>query len=53
VYVVEMNHGGQIRQLMTIEYPDKGSSMISLSHNDGLPLSARWITESLIAKENN
>jgi hypothetical protein len=34
-----------------MEYPELGRQMTSLAWNDGLPLTARWITEHLLAQE--
>ena len=50
-YIVEMNHDGQMHQLLRMEYPELAGHMISLAWNDGLPLTARWITEHLLAHE--
>jgi 2-oxoglutarate ferredoxin oxidoreductase subunit alpha len=51
VYVIEMNTDGQMRQLLQLAVPDRATNLISLAHNDGLPLSARWIAETLCAQE--
>jgi 2-oxoglutarate ferredoxin oxidoreductase subunit alpha len=51
LYVVEMNTDGQMRQLLQIEVPDQAAKLRSLRRNDGLPLTARWIQESLQAEE--
>jgi len=51
IYVIEMNRDGQLHQLLTIEVPDKSLSLISLTHNNGLPLTASWIEEKLLAEE--
>lgn len=48
-YVVEMNHDGQMHQLLRMEYAELGKQMASLAWNDGLPLTARWITQHLLA----
>jgi len=48
-YVVEMNRDGQMCQLLTIEYPDKGSDLVSLAYTDGLPLTARRVREMILA----
>ncbi len=52
VYIVEMNHTGQMNQILNIEYPAEASRLISLTHNNGLPLTARWISEQITEKEN-
>jgi len=51
VYVIEMNHTGQLHQILKIEYPDRAMAMTSLTHNDGLPISARWVREAILAQE--
>ncbi len=50
-YVVEMNHDGQMHQILRMEYPELAAQMTSLAWNDGLPLTARWITTNLLANE--
>jgi 2-oxoglutarate ferredoxin oxidoreductase subunit alpha len=51
IYVIEMNTDGQMRQLLQLAIPDQATKLKSLAHNDGLPLSARWIAEALCAQE--
>jgi 2-oxoglutarate/2-oxoacid ferredoxin oxidoreductase subunit alpha len=51
VYVVELNRDGQLRQLLTINYPALVSKLRKASHTDGLPLSARWIKDEIYAQE--
>ena len=51
VYVIEMNHDGQVRQLLQLAVPDQAVKIQSLTHNDGLPLTARWIKETLMNAE--
>jgi 2-oxoglutarate ferredoxin oxidoreductase subunit alpha len=50
-YVIEMNTDGQMRQLLQIEVPDQAGKLRSLTINNGLPMSARWVTEALLAVE--
>jgi 2-oxoglutarate ferredoxin oxidoreductase subunit alpha len=47
VYVIEMNFEGQMHQLLQLEVPDQAAKILSLSNNDGLPLSAGWITTAV------
>jgi 2-oxoglutarate ferredoxin oxidoreductase subunit alpha len=47
VYVIEMNSIGQMYKLLQLELPDLATRFVSLAHNDGLPLTARWISESI------
>jgi 2-oxoglutarate ferredoxin oxidoreductase subunit alpha len=51
VYVVELNRDGQLRQLLTINYPEMATKLRKASHTDGLPLSARWIKDEIDAQE--
>jgi 2-oxoglutarate ferredoxin oxidoreductase subunit alpha len=53
IYVIEMNHDGQMRQLLQLEYPEKAMSLISLVKNDGIPLTAKWITEAVLREEQD
>jgi 2-oxoglutarate/2-oxoacid ferredoxin oxidoreductase subunit alpha len=52
LYVVEMNRDGQLHQLLSLEYPELVTKLISLAHTDGLPLTARRVRESILAKED-
>lgn len=47
VYVVEINRDGQMCQLLQIAYPEYANRFIKVCHSDGLPLTARWIDESI------
>lgn len=51
IYVVEMNSTGQMHQLLQLEIPEEAVKIRLLNHNDGLPLTARWIMESLAEAE--
>jgi 2-oxoglutarate ferredoxin oxidoreductase subunit alpha len=50
-YVVEINRDGQLHKLLTLEVPDLATRLVSLSHSDGLPLTAAWIIAAIQAKE--
>jgi 2-oxoglutarate ferredoxin oxidoreductase subunit alpha len=51
VYVIEMNHSGQMRQLLQLEIPDQALKLQSIRKDNGLPLSARWIATTLLEAE--
>jgi 2-oxoglutarate ferredoxin oxidoreductase subunit alpha len=51
IYVVEMNFDGQMQQLLRLEAPEHAAKIQSLTMNNGLPLSAGWITNALIEME--
>ncbi len=51
LYVVENNFEGQMRQILAAEYPKRAAHMHSVSLCDGLPLTAKWIAQSLVTLE--
>lgn len=53
VYVVEANTDGQMARLLRMEYPEYGTKFRPLAHSDGLPLTARWIVEGVLAQEKS
>ena len=52
IYVIEMNRDGQLHQILSLEMPEYATSLVSLTHNDGLPITAKWVSEAIQAKEN-
>jgi 2-oxoglutarate ferredoxin oxidoreductase subunit alpha len=48
VFVVEMNTEGQMRQLLQLEMPDQATKLRSLTQNNGIPISSRWIVNALL-----
>jgi 2-oxoglutarate ferredoxin oxidoreductase subunit alpha len=50
VYVIEMNTDGQMCKLLQLEVPDQAIKLVSLTHNNGLPLTARWVMEQVSKK---
>jgi 2-oxoglutarate ferredoxin oxidoreductase subunit alpha len=50
VFVVEMNRDGQMNQILTIEYPQRAPYFKSVAYGDGLPASARWVREGILAQ---
>jgi len=50
-YVVENNYEGQMHQLIQLHAPQFATRVVSLAKCDGLPLSARWIMESILEQE--
>jgi 2-oxoglutarate ferredoxin oxidoreductase subunit alpha len=53
LYVIEMNTDGQMHKLLQLEMPDQTSKMKSIRHNDGLPLTARFIHEQVVGLEES
>jgi 2-oxoglutarate ferredoxin oxidoreductase subunit alpha len=51
VYVVENNYEGQLHQLIQLHAPEFSTRVVSIAKCDGLPLSARWITEAIMEQE--
>ncbi|HZW02357.1 MAG TPA: 2-oxoacid:acceptor oxidoreductase subunit alpha [Anaerolineaceae bacterium] len=51
IYVVELNQQGQLRQLLSMNYPEAATKFVGLAHMDGLPLTARWIRERIESLE--
>jgi 2-oxoglutarate ferredoxin oxidoreductase subunit alpha len=51
IYVVELNRDGQTRQLLMINYPEYATKMVKVAHTDGLPLTAKWVRETIEALE--
>jgi len=49
VFVVEMNRDGQLNQILTIEYPQHAMRFRSVAHGDGMPASAKWVREGILA----
>ena len=50
-YVVEMNRDGQLHQLMSLEYPEEVLKLKSIAYTDGLPLTASYVRDAILAEE--
>lgn len=46
-YIVESNRDGQLCQIMSALLPGQAAKFRSVSHTDGLPLTARWVTDAI------
>jgi len=51
VYVVELNQDGQMHQLIQLHAPEHAAQIRSIRICDGLPMSARFVTESIVEAE--
>lgn len=51
IYVVELNRDGQMKQLLSVEYPQLAGRLIQAAHMDGMPMSAKWIVSEVTAHE--
>jgi len=52
IYVVEMNSDAQVCQLVRMHSPVDAPKVRAANNNDGLPLTAHWITEAIAYQEN-
>ena len=50
VFVVDMNRGGQMHKLLVVSHPESAMKLIKVAFNDGLPATAKWVRESVLAK---
>ena len=48
IFVVENNFDGQLEKILVNAQPTAAPKMEKVTKCDGLPLSARWITESIL-----
>ncbi len=53
VFVVEMSQDGQLTEILRAEMPEYGTKFISSTLNNGLPLTAEWIRDDILAKKEN
>lgn len=53
VYVIELNHDGQMCSILRAEMPDYAARIRPIAHLDGLPLTARWVQERLLQAETS
>ncbi len=51
VYVIENNFDGQLHKILLTETPEYATRLVSLAKCDGMPLSARFITESILNRQ--
>lgn len=51
IYVIEANRDGQLNQILSASIPAQANKLRSLSFSDGLPLTARWIKDAILAQE--
>lgn len=47
VFVVEMNHDGQLHTILQTEVPAQATKLISVAHMDGLPMTSSWLVARL------
>ncbi|MDJ0975825.1 MAG: 2-oxoacid:acceptor oxidoreductase subunit alpha [Planctomycetota bacterium] len=51
VYVVEQNRDGQMKAMLSVEFPDVTSKIESITYFGGLPLDARTVTDAVASAE--
>ncbi len=50
-YVVEMNRDGQLHQILSLDFPEQVTRLVSLAYTDGLPLTAQRVSQAILTKE--
>ena len=53
IFVVEMNHDGQLREILSVDMPAESTKLVSSTLNNGLSLTAKWIRDDILAKKEN
>lgn len=51
VYVIENNFDGQLNQIIRLDHPEDITHVKSMALGDGLPMTARWIYDSIKEQE--
>jgi len=51
VYVVEMNRDGQMKQLLTLAFPELAKNMVSVAYFDGMPFTANQVRQLILKEE--
>jgi 2-oxoglutarate ferredoxin oxidoreductase subunit alpha len=50
IFIVEMNRDGQMAQILMTEYPQYAPNFKVVAYGDGMPASAKWVREGILAK---
>jgi 2-oxoglutarate ferredoxin oxidoreductase subunit alpha len=53
IFIIEMNRDGQLGQILKAEYGQLAPKLKSVAFGDGLPASAKWVREGILAKYEN
>jgi 2-oxoglutarate ferredoxin oxidoreductase subunit alpha len=51
VYVIEANRDGQLCQILGSAMPDQANKLRTVAHTNGLPLTAKWVKNAILAQE--
>jgi 2-oxoglutarate ferredoxin oxidoreductase subunit alpha len=52
LYVIELNTDGQMHKLLQLHTPEYATRLVSMAHNDGLPLTPRLVTDKINEMEH-
>ncbi len=52
IYIVEQNRDGQMRAILSMEFPQARNNLRSVLHYNGIPIDARFITNIIVKQEN-
>ena len=50
IFIVEMNRDGQMGQILKTEYGQYAANFKSVAFGDGMPASAKWVREGILAR---
>ncbi|HET7144936.1 MAG TPA: 2-oxoacid:acceptor oxidoreductase subunit alpha [Anaerolineales bacterium] len=50
IFIVEMNRDGQMGQILKTEYAQYAANFKSVAFGDGMPASAKWVREGILAR---
>jgi len=53
IFILDNNRDGQMHGILSLELPEKATDLVSLTHIDGLPITAEWIAEQILQEENH
>ncbi len=53
IYVVEMNRDGHLHEILIVDNPTLATRLHSIAYNDGLPLTAKYVFNAILKKEEN
>jgi 2-oxoglutarate ferredoxin oxidoreductase subunit alpha len=52
LYIIEANRDGQMRQILSASMSDLAPRFFSAAHSDGLPVTARWVKDTILDQED-
>jgi 2-oxoglutarate ferredoxin oxidoreductase subunit alpha len=53
VFVVEMNRDGHLHEILILELPGMATRLQSIAYNDGLPLTARFVSQAILSQASH